>query len=151
MLSVCSSVGSNHFFYYINQICYHFFSLQTNILSLSLLYYMPSIFLSFNLRQFVTVQIHRQQIMFVLTRYVQLSVSRFQNTSASERLHTLIENGSFSSPTNVESHNPLPLGQRLHWHTPRCLALKPFITAEVHCQQILSALIHYVSLSASQF
>ena len=34
----------------------------------------------------------------------------------------LIRNASFFSPTDVRSHNPLPLGaQRPRWHTARCL------------------------------
>ena len=63
--------------------------------------------------------------------------------------HTLIKNVSFSSPTDVGSHNPLPFGaQRPCWHTtscpppfraqpPRwhiaqCLALIPFVIAQAH-------------------
>ena len=69
--------------------------------------------------------------------------------------HTLVKNVLFPSPTNVGSHNPSPFGiqppcwhisptdvgshnsspfgvQPPCWHITRCLALIPFVTAQVH-------------------
>ena len=67
-----------------------------------------------------------------------LSPQGFKTCLIGRGFHTLIRNASFSSPTNMGSHNPPPLGaQHLCWHIARCLdsilVIKPKLTAIRYC------------------
>ena len=75
-----------------------------------------------------------------------LSLKVFKTRLLGRDFHTLIKNALFSSPTNMGSHNPPPLGpasllayplmstpyraQPPRWHITWCLALIPFVTTQ---------------------
>ena len=62
-----------------------------------------------------------------------LPLKVFKTCLLGRDFHTLLRSVSFSSPTDVGSYNPPPLRvQRPRWYTAWCLALIPFVTAQVH-------------------
>jgi len=81
---------------------------------------------------------------------IELPLKVFKTRLLERGFHSLIKNNSFSSPTDVGSHNPPHFGaqclcwhtasclppfgsQPPHWHITWCLTSIPFATVKSHC------------------